>query len=678
MGTTEAVPVSDVIPASVAQEPALEQQPNATLLEAIVSSIPQGTIGVDSSCCVTFFNPQAVELLRLSADALFVGASIFDFLPTETYTTLLPTLQGIADVSLAAATGDNVGQAATTPNTARLNVTVTAKSILVPGDTTQYVLLVEPASDEKRSDVTSEDSDADHSTRAKAGFLANISHEIRTPLSAVISFTDLLLMDHRDDAALDYVVGIKRNALSLLELLNDILDQSRLEADQVDVVLAPVSVTSMLTEVASTLRVRAQEKALVLEAVLHTAVPEFIETDRVKLRQILVNLVTNAIKFTEQGFVRLGAAFEPGHIVFSVEDSGIGIPKNQVDDLFKPFSQGKNGVALHRGGAGLGLSICTRLAQKLGGEIQVQSDVGKGSAFSLKVPIGSIEAGTFVSEIDDAQHTPLRRDASSLPRISGSVLIVDDKADVMEPIEALLTRLGASVTTAASGAEALQLITTQPTAYAAVLMDLDMPIMDGLQTLNAIREAACEVPVIAMTAHVGRQSLETLIDAGFDDFLPKPIDVDSLCNAVTRAINNDSQASLVKVLVIDDHVDSAAALAQLLRLNDCEVQVASSGVETRHVFSFFRADLCLVDIGLPDIDGAALVRELRGAVGNGQTTFVATTGDVTDSAPERFRKAGFDGFVGKPVDFDEVLAIVEGVRMAPSRNQRSKLNEQCR
>jgi signal transduction histidine kinase len=377
---------------------------------------------------------------------------------------------------------------------------------------------------------------ATSASRAKSLFVANVSHEIRTPMTAILGYTDVLAEPDLGEAERrDAIETLRRNGHHLLALINDMLDLSKIEAGGLEVRRSETSPISVAQHVVALLRDRARAKGLLLELELAADLPPAIWSDALRLQQILVNLVGNAIKFTEQGGVRLSVSHRPspiggeGQIAFEVIDSGIGIAPEDRERVFAPFSQADPSESRRYGGTGLGLAISRGLAQQLGGKLELESEVGRGSTFRLRIPLGSAEGASH--EAPAPFDTPLlARDSGalvSLPKLRGRVLVAEDGIDNQRLIERLLTRLGLEVTLAGDGRAAIDAALAgerdgQP--FGAVLMDMQMPELDGYAATQALRDAGFTRPIIALSAHAMTEDRERCLACGCDAFAAKPID----------------------------------------------------------------------------------------------------------------------------------------------------------
>jgi PAS domain S-box-containing protein len=394
-------------------------------------------------------------------------------------------------------------------------------------------------------------------SQAKSAFLATMSHEIRTPMTAILGYADLLAEEGDRLRApvqrLDHIDTIKRNGEHLLALINDILDLSKIEAGKMTVERVPVRPARLLQDLSLLMSVRAQSKSLALAITCETPIPETIESDPLRLRQILVNLVGNAIKFTDAGGVRVRAGFEQEasgpRLRFTVEDSGVGMSKEQIARLFQPYEQASLTTARERGGTGLGLTISRQLARLLGGEIEVTSAPGVGTRFTLRVAAGSIGGVRFITPDEAANALHDRPEIVSIegrPLDGRRVLLVEDGIDNRRLIEHLLRKAGAEVTTAEHGKAALALIPERLTAGGAdepfdvILTDMLMPEMDGYDFTRSLRARGWTGRVVALTANAMQGDADRCREVGCDGYATKPIDRSELIRHCRESPQRDA------------------------------------------------------------------------------------------------------------------------------------------
>jgi signal transduction histidine kinase/ActR/RegA family two-component response regulator len=398
---------------------------------------------------------------------------------------------------------------------------------------------------------------AEAANRAKSEFLANMSHEIRTPMTAILGYSETLLGPSLSEAERSSAVHvIRRNGQHLLTLINDILDLSKIEAGKLEPELLTLSPGRVVAEVYSLMQVRAESKRLGWEVEFRGPLPETIQTDPTRLRQILFNLVGNAIKFTRAGQVRLvvGLVWDtagtderepPPMLRFDVVDTGIGMPPEQLDTLFRPFTQADNSTTREYGGTGLGLAISKRLARMLGGDLTASSQPGQGSTFSLRISTGSLKgvkmlpapSVTDFLENEAAAPKPATAETTNGALANARVLIAEDGPDSQRLIAFILRTAGATVTLAENGQLAVERAVeaeSRGAAFDVILMDMQMPVLDGYDATRRLRQLGHTEPIVALTAHAMEGIRERCLEAGCDDFAAKPIDRATLIATVRK------------------------------------------------------------------------------------------------------------------------------------------------
>jgi signal transduction histidine kinase/CheY-like chemotaxis protein len=410
------------------------------------------------------------------------------------------------------------------------------------GNVLKYIGTAQDITDKKRieKELKQAQLDAEAANRAKSAFLANMSHEIRTPLGLVLGFTDLLRESKVDsDEFKKYTESIKRNGTMLLELISDVLDISKIEAGEVNIEKSTFNYLDFLRDIQVLIFPRFQKKNLTLKFSFRGDVYEEIHTDRHRLQQIFINLLGNAVKFTERGYIEVRSHYKKdGHLCIDFADSGIGMDEAQAKKLFAPFTQADASTQRKFGGTGLGLSISRNLACALGGNLQILTTrPGKGSVFRLIInPELSMIHGNHKIHMRELPISFPRAlsEKRTLPTLHGKkILVVDDSTDTRFILTKILTANGAQIDETDNGASGLEKALSGE--YDVILLDIQMPVLDGIQTLQELRKKGYSKPVIALTAHAMAEEKERCLKLGFNDYITKPINKTILIEHISQA-----------------------------------------------------------------------------------------------------------------------------------------------
>ena len=663
-------------------EEALEKEQR--FVNGLLDSVQAGIVACDADGVLTLFNRAAREFHGLPEQPIRADqwAQYYDLYLPDGRTPMrkedIPLFRALQGEPV-----DDVEMMIIPKNGRSRTLLANGQTILSPeGKKLGAVVAMHDITERKRveAEVRKAKEAAESANRAKSEFVANMSHEIRTPMNGILGMTELALDTELTPEQRDYLGMVKTSADSLLTVINDILDFSKIEAGKLDLESIEFSLRGSLEPAMKAMALRAHQKCLELNWRVHSDVPDFVLGDPGRLRQILVNLVGNAVKFTEQGEVtvqvdRESEAEGRAQLHFSVRDTGIGIPPEKQAAVFEPFTQADGSTARRHGGTGLGLTISRRLVDMMGGRIWVESTRGFGSTFHFTICLG---VGKQREQLIPAQISSL---------VGVPVLVVDDNTTNRRILEEMLRGWRMKPTLAENARMALSCLVEgqeHGNFFSLVLTDVNMPEMDGFALVEQIRQNTrmAAASIIMLTSAGQRGDAARCRQLGVAAYLTKPVGQSELFDAIVRVLGSRAsetqQGALVtrhslregrngpRVLLAEDNAVNQTLAVRLLEKRGCSVEVAGNGRDAVAAFERQSFDLVLMDVQMPEMDGfeaTAVIRERERATGT-HTPIVAMTAHVMKGDREQCLAAGMDGYIPKPVRAQELFEVLNSLTPA--------------
>ncbi|SHI90155.1 response regulator [Cycloclasticus pugetii] len=557
-------------------------------LNAILNTVVDGIITLDSKGTLESFNAAATRIFQYQPEEV-IGKNI---------TILIPELYHNEHIGTGREVTGLRKDGSTFPMDLSVSETVVADRHFYTGimrDITERQAIEKELLLAKQS--------AEVANQMKSEFLANMSHELRTPLNAIIGYSELLTEDAQDVGLTQQVADLEKIHTAgnhLLSLINDVLDLAKIEAGRVELMPEKIAISKLINQVVTVAQKQIEKNGNTFNVICPDDLGDCI-TDTVKVCQVLLNLLSNASKFTEQGQVTLSVQKEDSQLIFSVEDTGIGMTPGQLDKVFIPFVQADSGTTRQYGGTGLGLPISEEICQLMGGEIKVNSAKGSGSTFTVTLPIDLstlVKIKTYLAEQPKENTSP-----ESSPK--GSILIIDDDPQVHTLLSRHLNKMPFKIITAQDGKAGVK--KAREHAPSVIILDIMMPEMNGWTVLQILKsdQRTAHIPVVMSTF---LDEKKKAFELGAIDYLNKPVNKNNLLRVVSKAISNNK---MPEILIIEDEVSTIAKLEQALENFGCTITKALNGKEGVNKIRNHFPDLILLDLMMPEMDGFTFLEKLH-------------------------------------------------------------------
>ncbi len=660
-------------------EDILQEQRN--FYERISETLGEGLYVQDAAGYCTFMNSEAERLLGWSRSE-FVGKPVHDTIHTVTAAgDSLPRSE--CPINRMTMTGKRAvieDQVFVRRDGSIFPVSVVSQGIFRNGEYQGAVVAFQDITERKQTEIEMKAAKeaAEEASRTKSDFLANMSHEIRTPMNGIIGMTRLALDTELNTEQREYLELVKTSADALLHIVNDILDFSKIEAGKMELELTEFNLPDLLSQTTRSIALRAHQKGLELLLDIDPKIPEVMIGDPGRLRQVVINLLGNAIKFTEHGEIVVKAVLSPHQnkadkitLYLSVRDTGIGIPSEKFQTIFESFSQADSSTTRKYGGTGLGLTITTRLVELMGGCIWVESEVGQGSTFFIEIVVGKADA-------------VIQPHYKAAPLKDLSVLIVDDNASNRQLATELLCRWGMRPFAVTSASEAIKELSQSGDDYRLLLVDARMPGTSGFRVVEYLRShpELSALPIMMLTSEGQREDAVRCRELGISAYLLKPYSQSDLFDTLVNTLGqSEIPSSLVNsgsemrqnrrklhILLAEDNSINQVLATRLLEKFGHSVDVAGNGLVAVEKWQAERYDLILMDVDMPELNGydaTARIRDLERQQG-GHIPVVGLTAHAMQGSREECLAAGMDGYLSKPIDTEALWRELEAIDPAES------------